>query len=124
MGVGRVTGLSVRPVMALRDLYVDVAIIASGLHKEVRRLEIEETSRANGHDYVSLLADAEQLRVLFDAGGRKVCTVGAFVAKLGAHHGEPRQIESIGITTYSGPPSLARGYAQLRSIRAMINGHK
>lgn len=95
-GVARVTGLSVHRVMALCDRYVNTAVSAADL-SEVRRLAIDETSRAKGHDYVSLFADADARRVLYVAEGREAETVAGFAANLRAHQGKPSQIESISI---------------------------
>ena len=55
--VSRVTGLSVHRVMALCERYVDEAVSRAG-YSEVRQLAVDETSKAKGHDYVTLFADA------------------------------------------------------------------
>ena len=104
-GVARITGLSVHRVMALCQRYVNAAIGAADL-REVRRLAIDETSRAKGHDYVSLFADAEQRRVIYVAEGNEAATVEAFAANLRAHHGKPSQIEVVSIDMW---PAFIRG---------------
>lgn len=95
-GVARITGLSVHRVMAVCDRYVNTAVGAANF-SEVRRLAIDETSRAKGHDYVSLFADADERKVLYVAEGREAQTVAGFAANLRAHQGKPTQIESISI---------------------------
>jgi transposase len=95
-GVARITGLSVHRVMAVCDRYVNTAVSAANF-SEVRRLAIDETSRAKGHDYVSLFADADERKVLYVAEGREAHTVAGFAANLRAHQGKPTQIESISI---------------------------
>lgn len=95
-GVSRITGLSVHRVMAICGRYVDAAVGAAD-YSEVKRLAVDETSKAKGHDYVTLFADAEERRVLFVAEGNDAATVEAFSANLRAHHGKPTQIESISI---------------------------
>ena len=99
-GAARISGLSVHRVMSLCERYVDEAVSTADF-SEVRRLAIDETSRAKGHDYVSLFADAdpdpERRRVLFVAEGREADTVGAFAANLRAHGGKPTEIASISI---------------------------
>ena len=99
-GAARISGLSVHRVMSLCERYVDEAVSTADF-SEVRRLAIDETSRAKGHDYVSLLADAdpdlERRRVLFVVEGREAETVGAFAAYLRAHGGKPTEIASISI---------------------------
>jgi transposase len=99
-GAARISGLSVHRVMSLCERYVDEAVSTADF-SEVRRLAIDETSRAKGHDYVSLFADAdpdpERRRVLFVAEGREAETVGAFASNLRAHGGKPTEITSISI---------------------------
>lgn len=104
-GVSRITGLSVHRVMALCERYVDEAVSLAD-YSEVKRLAVDETSKATGHDYVTLFADAEQRRVLFVAEGNDTATVEAFSANLRAHHGKPTQIESVSIDMW---PAFIRG---------------
>ncbi len=99
-GAARISGLSIHRVMSLCERYVDEAVSTADF-SEVHRLAIDETSRAKGHDYVSLFADAdpdpERRRVLFVAEGREADTVGAFAPNLCAHGGKPTEIASISI---------------------------
>jgi transposase len=111
-GVARITGESVHRVMAVCHRYVDAAAAAADL-SEVRRLAVDETSRAKGHDYVTLFADADpdpaQRRVLFVAEGREAETVEAFAANLRAHRGQPSAIEAISIDM---SPAFIKGTAE------------
>ena len=99
-GAARISGLSVHRVMALCERYVNEAVSMANL-SEVRRVALDETSRAKGHDYVTLFADADpdpdRRRVIFVAEGKDATTVEAFEANLRAHHGKPSQIEAISI---------------------------
>jgi transposase len=95
-GVARITGLSVHRVMTLCKRYVNTAVSAAD-YSEVRRLAIDETSRAKGHEYVTLFADADERKVLYVAEGREAETVKGFAANLRSHQGKPTQIESISI---------------------------
>ncbi len=99
-GVARITGESIHRVMAVCHRYVQETVAAADLC-EVRRVAVDETSRAKGHDYVSLFADAdpdpERRRVLFVAEGREAETVKAFAANLRAHHGKPSEITAISL---------------------------
>jgi transposase len=104
-GVSRVTGLSVHRVMAICERYVDAAVAAAD-YSEVRQLAVDETSKAKGHDYVTLFADAEERRVLFVAEGNEAATVAAFSANLRSHHGKPTQIESVSMDMW---PAFIRG---------------
>lgn len=104
-GVARITGVSVHRVMALCARYVDAAVAAADL-SEVRRLAIDETSRAKGHEYVTLFADEQARKVIYVAEGNEAATVEAFAANLRAHHGKPTEIESVSIDMW---PAFIRG---------------
>jgi transposase len=104
-GVARVTRLSVHRVMAVCERYVNAAVGAADF-SEVRRLAIDETSRAKGHEYVTLVADEQARKVIYVAEGNDAATVAAFAANLRAHHGKPTQIESVSIDMW---PAFIRG---------------
>jgi transposase len=99
-GAARITGLSAYRVQALAEKYVNETV-ALAVYSEVRDLAIDETSRAKGHDYVTLFADADsnpaRRRVLYVAEGREADTVKGFAANLKAHQGKPSEIRSISI---------------------------
>lgn len=103
--VARLTGVSVHRVMALAERYVNAAVGAAEM-SEVRRLAIDETSRAKGHDYVTLFADEQARKVIYVAEGNEAATVAAFAANLRAHHGQPTAIESVSIDMW---PAFIRG---------------
>ncbi|AXM14410.1 hypothetical protein BRN32_18105 [Xanthomonas oryzae pv. oryzae] len=60
-------------------------------------MAIDETSRARGHDYVTLAADAQARRVIFVTEGRDAKAVKALAADLAAHGCPPEQITSVSI---------------------------
>jgi len=103
--VARITGLSVHRVMTLCERYVNAVVGAADL-SEVRRLAIDETSRAKGHDYVSVFADAEERKVIYVAEGNEAAVVEAFALNLRAHQGKPTQIDSVSIDMW---PAFIRG---------------
>lgn len=94
--VARIVGESAHRVRAVCERYVE---IACGLadYSDVKALAIDETSRARGHDYVTLAADADERRVLFVTEGRDAKTVQALAAHLDEHGCPPEQIESVSI---------------------------
>src|SRR5258706_5161070 len=59
----RLVGESRHRVAAICERYVELAL-AEADFSAVETVPIDETSRARGHDYISLLADAKQQRVL------------------------------------------------------------
>lgn len=94
--VSELVGLSWYKVNAICVKYVDLAL-AQADFSEVKRLAVDETSRARGHNYVTLVADASERRVLFVTEGRGVDTLDAFVEDLKAHGGDPMAIETASI---------------------------
>lgn len=94
--VARIAGESVHRVMAVCERYVELAL-GSADFSQVKALAIDETSRARGHDYVTLAADTVERRVLFVTEGRDATTVERLVADLQAHGCSPEQIESVSI---------------------------
>ena len=55
--VARIVGESVHRVMAVCERYVELALAAADF-SQVKALAVDETSRARGHDYITLAADA------------------------------------------------------------------
>jgi transposase len=106
--VARLTGVSVHRVMRICERYVDAAVSGADW-SAVRRIAIDETSRAKGHDYVTLFADAERRRVLFVAESNEAATVQAFAANLRAHRGQPSQIEAVSIDMW---PAFIKGASE------------
>ena len=58
--VARIVGISPHRVLAICKRYVSLAV-AQAYFGNVRALAIDETSRARGHDYITLAADADEL---------------------------------------------------------------
>jgi transposase len=94
--VSRLVGLSWHQVTAICKRYVDLGLEQADF-SAVKRLAADETSKARGHDYVTLVADADQRRVLFVTEGRDADTIKAFAADFTAHGGDPKAVESISI---------------------------
>ena len=82
--VARLAGESAHRVMAVCERYVDIALGRADF-SEVKALDIDETSRARGHDDVTLAADAVKRRVLFVTEGRDAKTIKELAAHLDAH---------------------------------------
>src|SRR6218665_614704 len=94
--VSRIVGESAHRVTAVRSKYVE---IACGLadYWDVTALAVDETSRARGHSYVTLAADAEQRRVLFVAEGRGAGTIEELAEYLEDHGCPASAIGSVSI---------------------------
>jgi len=92
----RLVGESRHRVAALCERYVELALGQADF-SAVRELAIDETSRARGHDYITLAADAVERRVLAVAEGRSVETVEALAGELASRGCAPEQVSSVSI---------------------------
>lgn len=94
--VSRLVGLSWHQVTAICKRYVDLGLEQADF-SEVKRLAADETSKARGHDYITLVADADERRVLFVTEGKDAATIKEFAKDFSVHGGNPEAIESISI---------------------------
>ena len=94
--VARLVGESAHRVMAVCERYVEIALGLADF-SDVTDLAIDETSRARGHDYVTLAADAVKRRVLFVTEGRGAKTIQELATHLEDHGCPPEQISSVSI---------------------------
>ena len=63
----------------------------------VKQIGIDETSKAKGHDYVSLFVDLAKKRTVFVAEGKGSETMTAFVKDFKERHGDPQNITDVSI---------------------------
>jgi len=89
--VARIVGESAYRCMEVCNRYVEMALGLADF-SDVTSLAIDETSRARGHAYVTLAADAQARRVIFVTEGRDAKTIEALAADLLAHGCPPEQI--------------------------------
>jgi transposase len=94
--VARLVGESWHRVHAVCGKYVNLAVDATDLSGVVS-IAIDETSSRRGHQYVTLVADAEKRKVVFVAEDREARTVTAFAEHLVTHNGEIDQIQEVSI---------------------------
>ena len=94
--VARIVGESAHRVTAVCERYVEIALGLADF-SEVKALAIDETSRARGHDYITLAADAVERRALFVTEGREANAIKALAADLEVHGCLAKQIESVSI---------------------------
>ena len=108
--VARIVGESDHRVLAVCTRYVDIALGLADF-SDVKALAIDETSRAHGHDYVMLTADADaaKRRVLFVTEGRDAKTIEELAAHLDEHGCPPGQIDSVSIDM---SPAFIKGVRQ------------
>ena len=106
--VSRLVGLSWHQVTAICKRYVELGLQHADF-SEVKRLAADETSKARGHDYITLVADADKHRVLFVTEGKDAETIKAFTTDFAAHGGDPAAVESISIDM---SPAFIKGATQ------------
>lgn len=106
--VARLVNISVHRVMAICERYVDQAL-AQADFSGVTRLAIDETSRAKGHDYVTLAADMDRRAVVFVTEGRDASTIQRLADDLKEHNADPHAIESVSIDM---SPAFKKGCAE------------
>ena len=106
--VARIVGESDHRVLAVCTRYVDIALGLADF-SDVKALAIDETSRAHGHDYVMLTADAAKRRVLFVTEGRDAKTIKELAAHLDDHGCPAGQIESVSIDM---SPAFIKGVSE------------
>ena len=106
--VGRIVGESAYRVMGVCRRYVELALEQADF-SGVKALAIDETSRARGHDNITLAADAIERKVLFVTEGRDTKTIESLAAELQAHGCSPEQIESVSIDM---SPAFIKGVSE------------
>jgi transposase len=94
--VARIVGESAYRVQAVCERYVALALEAADF-SEVTALAIDETSRARGHDYVTIAADPEKRRVLCVVEGKDSAAVLEIAADREVHGCAPEQVGSVSI---------------------------
>ena len=104
--VARLTGVSWHRVVAVRTRYADLAVAAGNL-RGLRAVAIDETSRAKGHDYVTVVADAKARRVVFVDRGKGAATVGRFAGGTRQARRRPRAPSKPPPSTCPAPTSRA-----------------
>jgi len=106
--VSRLVGESPHRVLAVCEKYVEMACGIAD-HSDVTALAIDETSRARGHSYVTLGADAVARRVLFVTEGRDAKTIKELASYLQDHGCPP---ENIIQTSIDMSPAFISGVTQ------------
>jgi transposase len=92
----RLVGESRHRVAAICERYVELALAQTDL-SAVRALAIDETSRARGHDYITLAADATERRVVAVAEGRSAETIGHLTQEIESRGCTAAQIDTVSI---------------------------
>lgn len=106
--VARTVGESWHRVHAICKRYVELALAEIDL-SDVTSAAVDETSYKRGHNYLTLVADAEQRKVVFVTEGRDAATIEQFAAHLQAHNATAEQIASVSIDM---SPAFIKGVSE------------
>lgn len=104
----RLVGESRHRVATLCERYVDLALAQTDL-SAVHELAIDETSKARGHDYISLAADASERRVVAVAEGRGADSIAQLTTELQGRGCDTEQVTSVSIDM---SPAFIKGCAE------------
>jgi transposase len=91
--VAQMTGVSWHRTKAICDRYVDDAVELTDL-SEVTAVSVDETSSQRGHEYVTLVVDDTERRVIFVTEGKDAGTIAEFGQHLTAHGGKVEKIKN------------------------------
>jgi len=89
--VARTVGESWHRVHAICKRYVELALAAADL-SDMTSSAVDETSYRRGHNYLTLVADADRRKIVFVTEGRDASTIEQFAAHLSEHQAEAEQI--------------------------------
>lgn len=92
--VGRIIKETDQKIWRVLHKYVDSARELSD-QSSVTTVGMDETSRAKGHDYITLFVDLDKKRTLFVAEGKDHETVDQFENDLWSHDGSAENITDI-----------------------------
>lgn len=81
-------------VWRLLDKYVESAREHENFSK-IAAIGVDETSRAKGHEYVTLVVDLKDRRTIFVTEGKDHSTLNRFVDDLILHEGAPKNIKDV-----------------------------
>jgi len=90
----RILGCSQQALWRLIDAHVHQARALED-HSGVRTLGIDETACRRGHDYITLVHDLDQRKLLFATPGKGASTVQEAAQDLLAHGGWPQAIQTV-----------------------------
>jgi len=92
--VADITRVSDDKLWDMIDRYIENTRIHEDF-SEVSAIGMDETSRAKGHDYITLFVDLKERRTIYITTGKDSATVTSFVEDLEAHQGNASNIEDV-----------------------------
>lgn len=96
LGIGELVGEHDTRIWRVLEHYVDESVSKQDW-SEVEKVGVDETSRAKGHDYVTVFVDMEEAKVLHVAPGKDHETLTTFRKALKTHGGEASQVSEFSL---------------------------
>ena len=105
-----------KSLASLVHYWVNEAVDSRSL-EDIKQLAIDETSRLRGHDYVTIIIDAAQKRVIDVEQGRDKGTIATFADKLELHGGDRNAINAVtSDMSKSYLPAIAENFSNAISV--------
>ena len=92
--VGKLLGETDKRLWRVINHYVDEARSKEDF-SDVVSIGVDETSRKKGHEYITLVADIKNSKVIFACEGKDSSTITSFSEDFKNHNGNPSNIKSI-----------------------------
>ncbi len=92
--VGKLVNVSDDKLWTMLERYVD-SILESQDYSTLNAIGMDETSRAKGHEYITLFVDLLRKKTLFITEGKDSATVESFAENLKEHKGTPENITDV-----------------------------
>jgi len=94
--VASITKVSDDKLWIMIDRYISKARIYENF-ENISSIGLDETSRAKGHDYITLFVDLKQRRTVFITKGKDSITIKRFVEDLESHKGKASNIKEVSV---------------------------
>ncbi len=92
--VSRLINETDKKIWRLLEKYIDIVQLCDE-YKDLNAVGVDETSKAKGHDYITLFVDLKQKKTIFVAEGKDHKTIKAFADDLPNHEAHPEQIMDV-----------------------------
>jgi transposase len=92
--VAQLTGVSDNKLWNMLEKYINEALDTMDL-SEIEKIGLDETSRAKGHEYITLFVDLAKRRTVFITKGKDSSTVKNFKVHLEKHNGKSENISQV-----------------------------
>lgn len=92
--VAKIVGVSDDKLWAMLDKYINKTRECEDF-KDIEAIGMDETSRAKGHEYITLFVDLKQKRTIFVTEGKDNLTVARFAYDFQRHNGKVKDIKEV-----------------------------